>query len=236
MTRHLFNIFDEKNNVLTDAELWLAGHSYRPDAEGHVIVPFTNKETTQFILLSSGGFSSFHSFEHKYTSPPPFTNNLLMSYSRKEDYRLSAGFYVDRESLLRLERAKGIVRAALFVSGAPASVESLEEVRLEITARNLEGIPSTKTIPNYVLHDGEESAFEFLVPDNARSPEVYRPNIDFLSGPAKTLFNLVPDENGYATIPKATLLGTQLRVHTQTPLLTILGINIYLYLAKDICN
>ena len=88
MNRHLFKIFDEKNNALTDAELWLAGHSYRPDAEGHVIVPFTNKGTTQFILLSSGGFSSFHSFELKYTPipppPPSLSHNILISYSGKK--------------------------------------------------------------------------------------------------------------------------------------------------------
>jgi len=99
------------------------------------------------------------------TSHPP---SLLISH-RSEQYELSAGFHVDRESLLRLERAKVLVRAALFVSGVPVSVGRLEEVALEITATDQEGTPSTKKADNFVLKDGEESAFEFLVPDNARS-------------------------------------------------------------------
>ena len=48
------------------------GHLYRPNTEGEVLVPFTSKETDQFILLSSEGFSSFHSYEHKYIPSVPY--------------------------------------------------------------------------------------------------------------------------------------------------------------------
>ena len=68
-----------------------------------------------------------------------------------------------------MERAKGIVKAALFVSGARVSLTRLEEVSLEITARNQESIPSVKKHDDFLLKDGMESEFEFLVPDNIRS-------------------------------------------------------------------
>ena len=62
-----------------------------------------------------------------------------------------------------------LVRAALFVTGVPVSLDRLEEATLEITATDQDGTPSTKKADNFVLKDGEESVFEFLVPDNARS-------------------------------------------------------------------
>ena len=130
----------------------MEGHLYHPDKNGDILVPFTNNPCNQFIILSAAGFSSFRYFDHK-----------------GEDYTLSAAFYVDRESLLRLERAKVAVRASLFVSGVPITIDRVEEVSLEITASDQDGTSTTKKADNFLLKEGEESVFEFLVPDNVRS-------------------------------------------------------------------
>lgn len=76
---------------------------------------------------------------------------------------------MDRESLLRLERAKVAVRASLFLSGVPIAINRMEEVALEITATDQDGTSTTKKADSFVLKEGEESLFEFLVPDNVRS-------------------------------------------------------------------
>jgi hypothetical protein len=146
---HVFTILDEANKRVTDARLWMAGHEYAPDKDGLITVPFTHSATTQPIVISRGDFATPASFQH-----------------RQEQYQLKVGFFVDREALLRRQKATLVIRPVLLVDGRPAPVALLENVVLSITAADREGTSTTKEVRDLKLADDRETTYEFQVPDN----------------------------------------------------------------------
>jgi hypothetical protein len=81
-----------------------------------------------------------------------------------ENYALTAGFYVDREALLRRKTAEVIIRPALTVNGIPVSLKLLDEVKLTITSVDLDNISTTHEFPNFELFEDREAIHEFMVP------------------------------------------------------------------------
>jgi hypothetical protein len=144
---HVFTILNEKNEQVKDATLWLSGHEYLPGADGAIQVPFAAKAGRQPIVISQGGLSSLDFFQQE-----------------AETFNLTAGFYVDRESLLKQKTAELIVRAGLSLNGTPASLKLLDDVKLTIISTDLEGIVSSKEIPDFKLFEDRDSTHEFQVP------------------------------------------------------------------------
>lgn len=148
----VFTILDERNQRVNDATLWLAGTLYRPDKDGTILTPFSNQPGRQPIVISQGGFSSLEFFQQE-----------------AEEYQLAAGMYVDREELLTRRKARLIIRPSLTLNGTPVSVSLLEDVRLTITSHDLEGVATSKEIPEFKLFEDREAVFEFLVPQRLAS-------------------------------------------------------------------
>jgi hypothetical protein len=148
---HVFTILDESNKRVTDASLWLAGRQYAADKDGLIVVPFTHNPVTQPIVLSQGDFATLASFPHE-----------------KEEYRFAAGFYVDRESLLRRRKATVVVRPVLTINGYPAPTSLLEDIALQITATDRQGTTTTKVVRDLTVFDDRESTWVFQVPDNLK--------------------------------------------------------------------
>ncbi len=146
---HIFTILDEANKKAPDAALWLAGQKYTPDKDGYITVPFTNQPGRQPIILTRGDFACLDSFHHE-----------------AEQYRLSAGFYVDREALLKRKKATVIVRPMLHLGGTPVTLSVLEEPALIITSTDREGVNTTNEVPDFKLFEDRESLYEFQVPAN----------------------------------------------------------------------
>jgi len=96
----VFTILDDQNQPVKEATLWLAGHEYAADKDGTITVPFSTAPGRQPIVISHGPLSSLDYFNHE-----------------PEAYGLSAGFYVDRELLLKRKTAQLLVRAGLSVNG-----------------------------------------------------------------------------------------------------------------------
>ena len=142
----VFTIFNEKNEQIKDATLWLAGHEYRANQSGLILVPFTSSPVRQPIVITHNGFSSLDHFQHEAEIPV-----------------LTAGFYVDREALLKNKTAQLIVRAGLSMNGTPVSVKRLEEVKVTIQSTDLDGIQSSKEISDFKLFEDRESTHEFPV-------------------------------------------------------------------------
>lgn len=148
----VFTILDEANNPVPTATLWLANTLYTPNKEGQLVVPYSNEPGNQPIVLNDGGFSSLSFFEQ-----------------RAETYSLSAGIYVDREQLLSRRKATLLVRPRLMLADTPISLKALEDVRLVITSTDLDGIATTKEIPNFKLYEDRETLQEFQVPQRLTS-------------------------------------------------------------------
>ena len=143
----VFTVLDDDNHPVKDASIWMAGHEYTPAASGLITVPFSSAPRSQSIVISRGGFSSLTHFQHE-----------------GENYSLTTGFYVDRESLLKRQTAEVVIRPGLQLNGNPSSLKLLEDVKLVITSTDLDGIPSTQEIPDFEVFEDRETTHEFKTP------------------------------------------------------------------------
>ncbi len=149
---HAFTVLDEAGVHVTDASGWLGGREFAPDAEGRITVPFSAEAKEEKLVVRRGGFAA------------------LVGFSQlSEQYALQARTYVDRESLLRREKALLALRPLLTLRGFPVSVKLLEEPRLEIRSTDLYGIATQREIAGLTLREDAETVQEILVPEGAVS-------------------------------------------------------------------
>ena len=97
------------NDPVPAAGVWLGGQEYTCDKDGKAVVPFTAQPGRRPVVLSRGAFCCLDTIDHQ-----------------PEAYRLAAGIFVDRESLLTSKVAAVVVRPALFLNDRPVSVKLLE--------------------------------------------------------------------------------------------------------------
>ena len=141
-------IVNENNKPVKNATVWLEGAQYTADEKGVLMIPFSNRPGRVPIVLSNGQISSFDFLVHQ-----------------AESYQFAAGFYVDRESLIKGKLAKLTVRPQLKVNGIPTSISLLKNPRLVISSTDLDGSVSTKEVKDFKLFEDRESEFEFKVPN-----------------------------------------------------------------------
>ncbi|MEI7901005.1 MAG: hypothetical protein WCK89_12200 [bacterium] len=146
---HAFTILDEMGKRVLGASGWLGGRDFAPDKEGRILVPFTTEPKSENLVIRKDGFASLVRFTHL-----------------AEAYVLKAGVYVDREALIRREKALIAVRPVLTVNGRPASLKLLEEPRLVIRSTDLQGIATEKEVAALALREDAETVQEILVPEN----------------------------------------------------------------------
>lgn len=166
---HAFTVLDEKNQPLADARAWCGGREFLPDAKGRLVVPFSTAPKTETLVVSQGDFAAPVQFSHQ-----------------AETYALRSGIYVDREALLRGEKATLVLRPILTVNGRPASLKLLEEPRLTVRMTDLQGIATEKEIPVSGLRDDAEFEQELAVPEGVASVEVaFAAKVQNISGNLK---------------------------------------------------
>lgn len=149
---HEFMVYDETNRKRPTAVIWMAGRQYSPDDKGVITIPFSTNPGRQTIILKDGEFCSLSSFFHQ-----------------GESYRLSVGFYVDRESLLKQRTAKVLIRPMLSINGNPTSLSLLEDVRLIIESRNIDDVSSSREVPDFKIYEDRDSVFEFRTPERLKN-------------------------------------------------------------------
>ncbi len=147
---HVFTVLDSENEIVPNAELWLGGQKYTADKNHHIAVPFTASTKQQPIILCADGFCSFTRFPHQ-----------------QEAYRLEAGFFVDREALLKSRQARVLIRPQLLVHSVAAPLELLKNADLTIVSTDLDGITATQRFSgdSLQLAMDKEAVVEFNVPD-----------------------------------------------------------------------
>jgi len=152
---HVFRVFDERNRPAPDATLWIEGHEFEPDETGTIHVPFSSVPEEQTVLIRRGEHTTLERFEH-----------------RDETYRLAAGIFVERESLIAGARAKLLVRPALFGNGARIPIARLEDPRLVLLSRDAGGVEIRDEVRDLELGDDRELVHEIRVPEGIRSLRV----------------------------------------------------------------
>lgn len=145
-------VYDEQNRRLPDARLWLGGREFVAGADGEIVVPFSTAPQRQPIVLSQGDFSWLDEFQHE-----------------SEQYSLRAGIYVDRESLLKQNTARVVIRPQLYLNGIPVTLSLLQDVRLAIASRDRDDVQTTKEVADFKLFEDREAVYEFQVPQRLRA-------------------------------------------------------------------
>ncbi|NNE92309.1 MAG: hypothetical protein HKN23_11730 [Verrucomicrobiales bacterium] len=144
----LVTVLDANNQPAKDPAVWFAGRKYEPNKSGTISLPFSNQPGTHPIVLTDGNFATLEQLQVP-----------------SENYRLEAGFYVQRETILPSEEAKVVVRPSLTVNGNAVPVSVLEEVKLTIRSTDLDGITAVEEVPEFELKNDEESVHTFRVPN-----------------------------------------------------------------------
>jgi hypothetical protein len=152
---HAFTVFDEAGRRVTDAAGWSGGREFASGKDGRILVPFSTAPRNERMVIRQGTFAALVTFGHL-----------------AETYSLEAGVYVDREALIRREKAQVAVRPALRVNGQPASLKLLEEVRLSVKSVDRQGIATAKEFAGLALREDAETVQEIQVPEDAVSLSV----------------------------------------------------------------
>lgn len=161
----VITLLDEQNKKVTNGKVWLAGNEYTANKEGEINIPFSNSPGRQPIILSA----PIALVKDGKSSATDELSVLAHLEQEAENYNLNAGFYVDREALLKRATATLAIRPQLTINGNPVSLKLLEEVTLRITAVDLDGIPSTQEIENLPLYEDRETTHDFQVPPRLAS-------------------------------------------------------------------
>ena len=146
---YAFNVFDDDGRKVADPKIWLDGHEYRADQDGVVMLPFSREPGERKIVLSDGSFHALGSFDQG-----------------AESYSLRMAVCFDRESLVRRQDAKVVVRPALFVDGQPVTMAVLKDVVFRVVCHDALNGPVERGYPGVQLSEGEANVFEFKVPEN----------------------------------------------------------------------
>ncbi len=161
----VITILDEQNKKITNGKVWLAGNEYTANKDGEINVPFTNSPGRQPIILSA----PIAQVKEGKDAGKHEISVLAHLEQEAENYNLNAGFYVDREALLKRATATLAIRPQLTINGNPVSLKLLEEVTLQITAIDLDGIPSTQEIEKLPIYEDRETTHDFQVPPRLAS-------------------------------------------------------------------
>lgn len=148
-------VVDEAGRLVKDAALWLAGREYTADAQGVILIPFSNNPGRQPVVLRRGDFACLDYLTHP-----------------SETYELRAGIFVDRETLLAQRTAAVVVRPALFLNGRPADLGLLEDIKLTLRATDHDGVPTTSEVAGFKVFADRESVHEFRVPPRLATLQV----------------------------------------------------------------
>ena len=146
---HEFRIYDDMNQIRPDAVIKFDGYEYKPDNNGLIIIPFTTHPEYQPIIIQDKNFCSLSGFDHL-----------------SEKYDLNVGFYVDRESLLTRKTSKVLIRPGLSINNHPISLSLLTDISLHIESIDMEGVSSSKVVPDIQLFEDQDAVYEFQVPEN----------------------------------------------------------------------
>ncbi|KAI8839120.1 hypothetical protein BJ741DRAFT_600004 [Chytriomyces cf. hyalinus JEL632] len=152
---HLFTVFDESGNaIVSDYQIYMAGHVYKPNSQGQVLIPFTRQPIQQTIIVS-----------HKdYSFPAHF-------YHRDESYNLSTRWIFNREAIRAGNVVSVAVKPILSLWGfTPVLLGNSNPSKsvLTVTTGAAGGLKTAKTFENFKVFDDRESLIDVNVPDRVR--------------------------------------------------------------------
>lgn len=148
---HVFSVVDQDGRSVDTASIELGGQEFT-SKNGQIIIPYGESLATRRIVIVDGTFASTQLIAH-----------------HAEKYELTAGFLLDRQSIVSGTQATVIVRPRLSCNGQPISVQILQDPQLRITATDTDGLTTSQVVEGVELEDGDELVHSFLVPQRLRN-------------------------------------------------------------------
>ena len=142
-------VLDERGAPALGARIWLGGREFVPREDGAITIPFSTAPARVPMLLVHGDVAQLELLDHP-----------------AEHYHFSAGFHLERESLVPGKTARILVRPSLLVAGWPAPISLVESPRVDISVATRAQNTSSKTQP-IELRDDAEALVELHVPEDA---------------------------------------------------------------------
>lgn len=143
----IFSVLDHSGKHQKDASIWHGGRRYDGNEAGFITVPFTNQPGRQPLILTHGDQASLDFFQHE-----------------AENYTLTAGIHVDRESLLTGNKASVILRPSLRINGIPVTLSVLKNARLVIRSTDQDDVSTSTEVDDLQLFEDRETEHKFQVP------------------------------------------------------------------------
>jgi len=148
----LVTVLNDSNQTVKGAALWLGGREFTASEDGRIMVPFSASATRTPVVLTHGELASLDYFQHE-----------------AENYSLSAGILVDRETLLEQKETRVVIRPMVKLNGEPVAISTLEQPRLVIQSTDLDGVQSMFETTDIKLMADGETTYEFQTPPRART-------------------------------------------------------------------
>jgi hypothetical protein len=146
-------ILDENGETCASSAIWVGERRFESDEKGRILVPFSDAGSVRNVVLEHDGFAY------------PASLNPV-----SENWSLELAAHCDRESLLPGATAKVLLRPMLRVAGEAIPVDGLlENVSVQLLAKNQDDEPAVKTFRDVKLSQAGELALEFIVPPRLRN-------------------------------------------------------------------
>ncbi len=142
-----FTVMNESREPLKDAQLLIAGQTFKANADGQIELPPVDQAAMRTAILHDGDLATTVKFLHA-----------------AEAYSLTAGMFVDRQQLVSGQEAELVVRPRLLMSDRPIDPAALNKPTLILTATDVDGISTTRRYEDLELSQAGELTIRFRVP------------------------------------------------------------------------
>lgn len=145
---HVFRVYDEQHQLLKDALLQLGQQRFTADKDGSILVPFATAAGNKQLIVSHGDFAVRHQFHHQ-----------------QEQYRLRLQAHIDRQDALAGQLAQLSLATQLFLHDEPVSLDDLENLKVTMHARTIDGVDAREIIDDVKLNEVDLWTHDLRFPD-----------------------------------------------------------------------
>ncbi len=148
-------VLNDAGDTVTNAAVWIRGREYPANAQGLVVLPFSEHPGTRFAVLRDGDFCSPENIHHL-----------------GEEYVFTAGIHLDPQNLPRRNTGVLILRPDLRIHGIPLDPALLGKVTVTLAAIDAKGVRTAREYTADFTRHAEWSR-PFYVPDALRRLDVH---------------------------------------------------------------
>nr|MCU0717570.1 hypothetical protein [Pirellula sp.] len=152
---HVVRIYDQDGKHAPTATAWFGEREFVPEKDGSIVIPFSNEDKMEQIILSRGDFATRESFRHA-----------------AESYTLRCALLGDPQQMLTGAKPRLAIRPTLYCNGQLSTASQLEQVRLVIRSTDQDGIESVQDLVVPQLSNDEEWLPSLMIPPRLAKVEL----------------------------------------------------------------